>query len=181
MSCGLKVATSSLQHLRRDRHEAQARLGRAGAGHEVGHGPRVDEVDRGRHVGAAHPVFVEDVERVVAAEHVDPREGAPRAADEEEAVLLLAHLGLQASHDLRDVGLEPLLPAFDVGEPEGTERRGHAAPDEAAAEFGQFHRRSADVADHPVGPRPAEEDALRGEPRLLVAVDDPEAEAGLPL
>jgi hypothetical protein len=79
------------------------------------------------------------------------------------------------------VGLEPLLSARDIGEPEGPERRGHAAADEAAAEFGQFHRRAADVADHPVGAGPAEQHALRRQPRLLVAVDDPEAEAGLPL
>ena len=71
------------------------------------------------------------------------------------------------------------LPALDAEKPQGAEGRGHAFAHLAVLQLGQFHRRAADVADKAVGARPAQQHALCRKARLLGAVDDPEAEAGL--
>src|SRR6056297_840002 len=113
MSWGLKASTSAVSTgAARGRRLARASLTPAAFR---------DPRGGGAHVLPAHAVFVEHRQRVAAPLHVDPREGAPRAADEKQAVGLLAH-GLLQRLDLRLHRLAPGgLAALDPEKPQGAE------------------------------------------------------------
>ena len=128
-----------------------------------------------------HAVFVQHGERVVAPFHVEPGDGAPRAADEVDAVAVGLDAVLERPDDALDDRAALLGAPLDLLQAEGAERRGHPPTHLAAADAGEFHRRAADVAHDPLGVGPAQQHALRRQPRLLVAVDDVELEAGLRL
>ncbi len=78
----------------------------------------------------------------------------------------------QVLDDAPDVLVERLRPAGDRLQAKGAEGRGHAPPDRPARDLGQFHRVAADIADQALGFRPAEQHALRRQPRFLGPVDD---------
>jgi len=80
---------------------------------------------------------------------------------------------------LADMRLPPLPPAGQIGELERPQLGGEALAHAAVRDLGEFHGRAADVADEPVGPRPAEQHPLRREPRLLAPVDDAQLEPRL--
>ncbi len=93
--------------------------------------------------------------------------------------MMATDLRRQFLHRPLDEIVHALLAARNLLQPEGAERRGHAPADLAAGNLGKLHRVAADVADESLCLGPAEQHALRRQPRLFLAVDDPELEAGL--
>ncbi len=179
MSLGRKVLHQPAQHVHRDRHQRHPRRGNAADLAQRLEVALLDEADRGAHRFRRHPVFVQHPQRIVAPLHVDPRDGPPAAADQEQPVALRPEgLGQVLDH-LLDMGLAPAPPAADAGQLERAEIRRDPLADPSVRDLGQFHRRAADVADQPVGAGPAEQHALRRQPRLFLAVDHPDPEAGL--
>ncbi len=128
-----------------------------------------------------HPVMVGDRQRIVARDDVEPRQGAPRAADHVEwpAPPARAESGF-----LQSPGEPPpqilLRGRVGIAEAQDPEGQRDAGMDHAAADVGELEAAAAEIADQPVGVGEAREHALPRQPAFLLAGNHPRLEAQRP-
>ena len=175
------LGAEDLYHLRQDlrgqRHQFDPRGGDADLGAQ---GAQIVLADPGDGVGhgvGGHAVFVQDGHGIAHAFHVQPRDGAPRSADQIDPVVIGAQLFDQPLQDRGDMRAQ--LIGRHLLQAERAQLRRHAPTDLAVRDLCQLHRVAADVADQPARIGPAQQDALRGQPGLLLAVDDVQFHARL--
>ena len=70
-----------------------------------------------------------------------------------------------------------LCAAFDVAQFQGPKGRGHPLAHTPPRYFGQFHGRTTNVTDQPIGARPTQQHALGRQACLFLAINNPDAQA----
>ena len=122
---------------------------------------------------------MQDLERMRRAGDLDAAERAPGAADEVEPLAARREAGDQRRQRLADRGTRLSSALGEVAEPLRPERRGDAPAGPPPPDRADFHGGAAEVHDQPARRRIAEEHALGGQPRLVLAGGDAQADAGL--
>ena len=118
-----------------------------------------------------HAIEMGDRQRIIRQRHVDPRQRAPRPADQIEwppAPIEIAFAKCRADHLLR------LLAALGIGlDPKHSERQRQAMPGVAAVDLDQFQAAAAKIADQPRRAGDPVQYPLAGVARLVGLADHP--------
>ena len=129
-----------------------------------------------QHLAGVHFKLMHDPQRIAADGHMHLRQRPPGAADGVEGV------GLEVSRRLEPVGdglaLAVGVEAARIGQGEGAEGEGGAAPDLALGQPHQLEAGTAQIADHAISVGNAREDAEGGVTRLFLAGQDADPETG---
>ena len=110
--------------------------------------------------------------RVAAEVHVEPRERAPRSADEIERQPRPLPRPARAIERTRDLALQHARPLVaDRADAQYAERERHALADLAATNADEFEAAAAEIADNAIGLRDRRQHAVAGARCFLLAAE----------